>query len=396
MQIDSSLNLSCRPADRSLASSLRLPTGKWWDSNILRNSLPTAPVAPTTATESLRDTPLDTPGKATVEKVCSEVRNTRTNLKYTGQHQGGIVALRHPDSEAILDIRFDCGPNGTFRRTEAANIQQLRLESVSGQVTRTVAGAVSVPAGVTALCFNTKGTLLARTSPQSKLIIIPPRSVTYLRGNVRLIAQAARGDHSIQILSWNQLLTPLLDAWAVSRGANRSGQGARQIACKPIDPHLQDAYNRFEAARTSGPETAEPMILSAAYELVARLMVSSDEVQLAAVPMTLPETIKELTHRVRSSPALPWPLKDAADAAGYSPFHFSRVFKAMVGYGFHEYVDRCRTEAAVEMLVSTDNPVDVVAAACGFGTTQGLRESVKEYLGLVPSELRAIPEISGQ
>ena len=303
------------------------------------------------------------------------------------------MALRHPDSEAILDIRFDCGANGTFRRSEAANIQQLRLEAVTGQVTRTVAGIVTVPSGVCALCFNTKGTLLARTSPQSKLIIVPPRSVTYLRGGVRLIVQAARGDHSIQVLSWNQLLTPLLDAWAASRATPRSGQGSRQIACKPIEPHLLDAFGRFEAARTGTLDMAEPLILSAAYELIARLMVSSDEVQLAAVPMTLPETIKELTARVRSNPSLPWPLKDAADAAGYSPFHFSRVFKAMVGYGFHEYVDRCRTEAAVEMLVSSDAAVDVVAATCGFGTTQGLRESVKEYLGLVPSELRAIPEV---
>ena len=44
------------------------------------------------------------------------------------------------------------------------------------------------------------------------------------------------------------------------------------------------------------------------------------------------------------------------------------------------------------MLCTTDNAVDVVASSCGFGTTQGLRESVKEYLGLVPSELRAIPD----
>jgi AraC-like DNA-binding protein len=95
---------------------------------------------------------------------------------------------------------------------------------------------------------------------------------------------------------------------------------------------------------------------------------------------------------VRENPALPWPLKDAADMAGYSPFHFSRVFKGLVGYGFHEYVDRCRTECAVELLVTTDMPVDLVASTCGFGTTQGLRESVKEYLGLVPSELRAVPD----
>jgi AraC family transcriptional regulator len=126
--------------------------------------------------------------------------------------------------------------------------------------------------------------------------------------------------------------------------------------------------------------------------VVARLVVGADQVQLAAVPLDLPDTIRDLVAKVRASPSLAWPLKDAADMAGYSPFHFSRVFKNLVGYGFHEYVDRSRTECAVEMLCTTDNAVDVVASSCGFGTTQGLRESVKEYLGLVPSELRSIPE----
>jgi len=134
------------------------------------------------------------------------------------------------------------------------------------------------------------------------------------------------------------------------------------------------------------------LMLSAIYEAVAKLMVSADEVQLATVPEDLPETLRILTQKVRSSPALAWPLKEAADMAGYSPFHFSRVFKQLVGYGFHEYVDRCRTESAIDMLISTESAVDLVASSCGFGTTQGLRESVKEYLGLVPSELRSLPE----
>jgi AraC-like DNA-binding protein len=64
----------------------------------------------------------------------------------------------------------------------------------------------------------------------------------------------------------------------------------------------------------------------------------------------------------------------------------------LAGFGFHEYVDRCRTETAIEMLCNTDEPIDTVAAMTGFGTTQGLRESVKEYLGLVPSEIRAVPD----
>jgi AraC-like DNA-binding protein len=221
--------------------------------------------------------------------------------------------------------------------------------------------------------------------------------MTFIRGGLKLIVQAARGEHQTQILTWQTGMTPLLDHWIVTRTGTRQslppGAAApRQVGCKPIDPHFQDALARYEEAKRGAVEYAEPLMLSVIYEIAARLMVGLDEVQLAAIPITLPETIRELTVRVRQNAALPWPLKEAADAAGYSPFHFSRVFKSLVGYGFHEYVDRCRTECAVEMLCTTDSPVDIVASTCGFGTTQGLRESVKEYLGLVPSELRSVPD----
>jgi AraC-like DNA-binding protein len=268
----------------------------------------------------------------------------------------------------------------------------VRLESASGVVPKTATGYVNVPAGMNLLCVNTKGTLIARAGVQGRLVLIPPRSLTYVRGT-RLILQAARGEHESRLLYWPSVATNLLDNWITQRqAAARSQSPSRNVACKPIDPLFHAAMDRFEQAIVGPKELMEPQIVSFIYEVVARLMVGLDQVQLAAVPLDLPETIKDLVAKVRENPALAWPLKDAADMAGYSPFHFSRVFKNLVGYGFHEYVDRSRTECAVEMLCTTDSAVDVVASTCGFGTTQGLRESVKEYLGLVPSELRSIPD----
>ena len=299
------------------------------------------------------------------------------------------------DGETQIEVTFDCGigANG-FKRADVPGFKHLHVETLSASVSKTVTGVVTVPSGINVLCFNTAGTLLVRPGSQSNLIVIPPRSATFVRGGVRIIVQAARGDHSVQMTSWAGVLTPLLDSWAANRSASRSSSGHRSIGCKPMDPHFSEAFKRYEHAKAGG-ETAEPLMLSVAYEMVARLMMGTDQVQLAALPTDLPDTILELTKRVRQAPAMGWPLKEAADAAGYSPFHFSRVFKALVGYGFHEYVDRCRTEISVEMLCNTDSPVDLVASTCGFGTTQGLRESVKEYLGLVPSELRSVPESYG-
>src|SRR5579883_1390113 len=47
-------NLSFLPTDRALASSVSFPTGNWRFSSVLSISMPTAPVAPTTATCGLR------------------------------------------------------------------------------------------------------------------------------------------------------------------------------------------------------------------------------------------------------------------------------------------------------------------------------------------------------
>jgi AraC-like DNA-binding protein len=242
------------------------------------------------------------------------------------------------------------------------------------------------------LCINYKGTMIARSGPQSRLVLIPPRSITYVR-SARLILQAARGEHQSTLLTWHSNVTGLLNHWIETRQGNRAGSGTRTIACKAIDPYFKPTLERLDEALKGPPDTMEPLVVSFLYETVARLMSSLDQVQLAAVPGDLPETIQALIQRVRSNPALAWPLREAADAAGYSPFHFSRVFKNLVGYGFHEYVDRCRTECSVEMLCTTDHAVDLIASTCGFGTTQGLRESVKEYLGLVPSELRSVPDV---
>ena len=300
--------------------------------------------------------------------------------------------MRPDGNEPHIDLNFDCGASpGALKRIDVPGMNYVRLENSSGTVTRTATGYLVVPTGMSALCINLKGTLIARTGVQGKLVLIPPRSLTFIRG-ARLIVQAARGEHQTQVLSWENRVTPLLDNWITTRIARASSGLTRNIACRAIDPHFKVAVARFDQALETPNEMMEPMVISVIYEIVSRLMVGSDQIQLAAVPHDLPDTIRDLVLQVRKNPALGWPLRDAADAAGYSPFHFSRVFKNLVGYGFHEYVDRCRTEAAVELLCSTDQAVDTVATACGFGTTQGLRESVKEYLGLVPSELRAIPE----
>ena len=292
----------------------------------------------------------------------------------------------------MFDLRFDCGANAGFlREPDNSGLQSVWVEHLSGNLQKPSNGQIIVPEGHHVVVLNQSGTILGRVAPSGPLLLVLPNSVAYLRQSTTHF-QIARGDHKATIIAWPGAATPLLEAWLSGRSAPKNDRGAVRVAgCKPVNPHFFEAIGRFERALRDRGAAGEILIASVVYEIVARIMSGRDEVQLAATPSDLPETILELVEKVRKAPNQPWPLREAADLAGYSPFHFSRIFKSMVGYGFHEYVDRCRTESAVLMLVSTDDPIDIIAQRAGFGTTQGLRESVKEYLGLVPSELRAMP-----
>lgn len=271
------------------------------------------------------------------------------------------------------------------------SLPRVRVERYAGSVGKTLTGVMNVPEGYSTILRNLDGTFLIRPQVGARVLVVPPQSASFVRGPARVTVQAAKGDHVTEIVIWPSALLLYLDAWVTEQRTPKTGEMRRAVACKPIHPNLNAALSRLDLAYRAG-DLSEPLLCSALYELVGRLLVGEDEFQLASVPDDLPSTIMDLTKLVQQDPSQPWPLKDAADEAGYSPFHFSRVFKSLAGFGFHEFVDRSRTELAINMLTSTEDPIDVIAAKCGFGTTQGLRESVKEYLGLVPSELRTVPD----
>ena len=71
-----------------------------------------------------------------------------------------------------------------------------------------------------------------------------------------------------------------------------------------------------------------------------------------------------------------------------SPRHFARVFSAEVGITPARYVERIRLEAARRRLEESRDGVEVVAAACGFGTAETMRRSFLRALGTSPTEYR--------
>ncbi len=82
----------------------------------------------------------------------------------------------------------------------------------------------------------------------------------------------------------------------------------------------------------------------------------------------------------------PLQLDDVARVAFFSPFHFHRVFRSLLGETLHQFVKRLRLERAL-MLLSHEpgRSLTDVALACGFASSSDFSRSFKQRYGVPPS-----------
>ena len=83
-------------------------------------------------------------------------------------------------------------------------------------------------------------------------------------------------------------------------------------------------------------------------------------------------------------------LEDAALFAGFSKYYFSRMFKRFSGISFLDYLTRKRLNAATELLVHTDQPIQEIARSSGFGSIATFNRIFREHKSCTPSQYRAI------
>lgn len=85
----------------------------------------------------------------------------------------------------------------------------------------------------------------------------------------------------------------------------------------------------------------------------------------------------------------PLDLDAVAAHAGYSRFHFVRVFKTVYGQTPGQYLTRRRIERAEELLRSANLSVTEICTLVGFSSLGTFSTRFKKQTGLTPSEYRA-------
>ena len=87
-------------------------------------------------------------------------------------------------------------------------------------------------------------------------------------------------------------------------------------------------------------------------------------------------------------------LEELAGVACFSPFHFHRVFRGMVGAAVGEHVRRLRLERAARQLRRTESPVLEIALEAGYETHESFTRAFADTFGMPPSEFRRNGEAS--
>ena len=85
----------------------------------------------------------------------------------------------------------------------------------------------------------------------------------------------------------------------------------------------------------------------------------------------------------------PLSLEELASLASFSPFHFHRVFRGMVGESVHQHIRRLRLERAAGELKTSDRAVTEIAFDAGYEAHESFSRAFRKAFGCSPSTFRA-------
>lgn len=83
-------------------------------------------------------------------------------------------------------------------------------------------------------------------------------------------------------------------------------------------------------------------------------------------------------------------LETVANIAGFSKFHFSRLFKSYSGYNFYDYLSLQRIKAAEKLLYNSALSITDIALQCGFESLTTFNRTFKKIKNCTPTQYRKL------
>jgi len=178
-----------------------------------------------------------------------------------------------------------------------------------------------------------------------------------------------------------------VDAAGASFGVTRRRHHVFTQLALPAAPSTTAALAMAERAM----RIHEPALLHEAALSIASLAFTSSWApshRLALPTDAQARRVARVLRHVDAAPASDCSLSTLAALAGLSIFHFSRVFRALVGQTPHQYVMAARLRAAAASLSTTRAPIIEVALDCGFRDLSHFTASFHRAFGVSPRRYR--------
>ena len=101
-----------------------------------------------------------------------------------------------------------------------------------------------------------------------------------------------------------------------------------------------------------------------------------------------PRRLRAVLDYIHANLSRAMTLRELAEVACLSEYHFARCFKKATGSAPYHFVLEKRIAAAAELLRAQDLPIKAVAQAVGFSSSRHFSASFKAFLGRSPLEYR--------
>ncbi|MEU6993921.1 GlxA family transcriptional regulator [Streptomyces sp. NPDC046465] len=185
--------------------------------------------------------------------------------------------------------------------------------------------------------------------------------------------------------------------WAYCEKLARDHPG---IDVDPDPIYVRDGRVATSAGVTAGIDLALALVeedfgravaLTIARHLVVFLRRPGNQAQFSvqlAAQTARREPLREVQQWITEHPADDLSVEALAVRARLSPRHFARAFQADTGSTPGKYVERVRIEHARRLLEDTDDGVEQVSRASGYGTPEAMRRAFVKTLGAAPAEYR--------
>lgn len=86
-------------------------------------------------------------------------------------------------------------------------------------------------------------------------------------------------------------------------------------------------------------------------------------------------------------------LEDVAAYAGFSKYHFERIFSEYTGTTFYQYLQRIRINYAQTLLSNPELSVTDIGFQAGFSSCTAFTRAFKKSTGIPPSQFRSLNEV---